>query len=193
VICFCRTIVSGGCLKSPKTNNKNRIKKSVHFDWHMPREIRSTSPSTHSNYRLPVTVTSSFLSTSNISNTDNDEQRKKNDGEAVKEKEKIETTRRTIITTTPLTTHTIHRSFSLSPSPQSKEEKNDSRRHREEKKKENVDKLNSITSPRVTTAATHLYCTTNDAASVTFNDDVSQLKEPNGTNNHHTSTNDPLY
>jgi hypothetical protein len=176
VICFCRTIVSGGCLKSPKTNNKNRIKKSVHFDWHMPREIRSTSPSTHSNYRLPVTVTSSFLSTSNISNTDNDEQRKKNDGEAVKEKEKIETTRRTIITTTPLTTHTIHRSFSLSPSPLSRGENNDSRRHRQEKK-ENVDELNSTLTRRVSTAAAHLHCTPN-ASTVNYN--ISSTKKLNG-------------
>jgi hypothetical protein len=153
----------------------------------LPTEIQSTFPLTRNNDQPTVTVTSSSLFTGNRT-SDSDEQKKKYDGETVQEKE-----RRTIITTIPLTTHTIHRSFSLSPSPQSKEEKNDSRRHREEKKKENVDKLNSITSPRVTTAATHLYCTTNDAASVTFNDDVSQLKEPNGTNNHHTSTNDPLY
>ncbi|CAF3648633.1 unnamed protein product [Rotaria sordida] len=176
-------IVGSSCLKSQKkdnnnnnNNNKNQTKKSVHFGWHLPKQIRSTSPSTHWN-----------------SNSDNDIQTKKNYGEKVEEKEKIEITRRTIKTTTaPLSTNTIHRSFSLSPSLLSKEENNDSRRHRQEKK-ENVDELNrtTTTSGRATTAATHFHCTTK-AATVTFNDgnqNISSTKEPNGTNNFNTSGN----
>ncbi len=202
-----RTIVSNsGCLKSPtSTGSNNRIKKSVHFDWHLPKEIRSTSPSpvkinSNSNYRPTVTIASSSSSSSSLSNGngngDNDEQKKLYDDQhdvgTLKEKERIETTRRTI-STNPLTTttNTILRSFSLSPSPLSKEENNDSRRHREEKK-ENVDEQNCTTSRRVTTAATHLHCTTT-TATVTFNDgsnNVSQKKESNSTNNSNTSTND---
>jgi hypothetical protein len=193
---------SNGCLKSPtNTNNSNRIRKSVHFDWHLPKEIRSTSPlpvneSCSSNYRPTVAIAySSSLSNGN-GNGDNDEQKKLYDDQrdvgTLREKERIEKTRRTF-TTNPLTTTTskILRSFSLSPSPLSKEENNDSRRHREEKK-ENVDEPNCTTSRRVTTAATHLHCTTT-AATVTFNDgsnNVSQKKESNSTNNSNTSTND---
>ena len=147
-----RTIISGGCLKSKK--NPNRTKKSVHFDWHSPTEIQSIS----NNDQPSVTVTSSSLSLD-----DNDEEKKQNDGETVKEKERIETTRRTIMTTTtPLTTHTIHRSFSLSPSPLSKEENNSNRRHRQVKK-ENVDELN--------------------CRRVTFNCNISPTKKSNGMNN----------
>ena len=183
-ISFSRTIVSGGCLKSNK-HNINQKKKSVHFDWHLPTEVQTSSPTTRSNYRLPVTVTSSSMFTSN---SDNDEQKKKIHGETGEEKEKNETTRRTlIITTIPLTTNTIHRSFSLSPSPPSKKENNDSRRFRQEKK-ENVDELNCPTSRQVTTAATHLYCTTN-TATVTGNYNIS----PNGTNNSHTSMTDLFF
>ncbi|CAF2658268.1 unnamed protein product [Rotaria sp. Silwood2] len=189
--------IYGSCLKSHKkdinnnnnNNNNNQIKKSVHFGWHLPKEIRSTSPSTHCNYLPSVTVTSSSSSTGN-SNSDNDIQTKKNYGEKVEEKEKIETTRRTINTATPLSTNTIHRSFSLSPSPLVKEENNDRRRHRQEKK-ENVDELKCTTSGRVTTAATHFHCATK-AATVTFNDgnqNISSTKEPNGTNNFSTSGN----
>jgi len=161
---FSRTIISG-CLKSHKNKN-NRTKKSVHFDWHSPTEFQSTSSNNHPS----VTVTSSSLSTGN---NDNDEQKKKNDGETVKEKERIETTRRTIMTTTtPLTTHTIHRSFSLSPSPLSKEENNYNRRHRQVKK-ENVDELNCTTSRRFT-----------------FNSNISPTKKSNGMNNLNGSMND---
>ncbi len=208
-ICIYRTIVSNnGCLKSPtNTNSNNRIKKSVHFDWHLPKEIRSTSPSpvkisSSSNYRPTVAIASSSSSSPSSSlsngngNGDNDEQKKLYDDQhdvgTLREKERIETTRRTI-STNPLTTttNTILRSLSLSPSPLSKEENNDSRRHREEKK-ENVDEQNYTTSRRVTTAATHLHCTTT-TATVTFNDgsnNVSQKKESNSTNNSNTSTND---
>jgi hypothetical protein len=163
-----RTIVSGSCLKLHK-NKKNRVKKSVHFDWHSPTEI----PSTSDNYYPSVTVTSSSLSTGN---NDNDEEKKKNDGETVKEKERIETTRRTIMTTTPLTTpHTIHRSFSLSPSTLSKEENNYNRRHRQVKK-ENVDELNCTTSRRVTS-----------------NYNISPTKKVNGMNNFNGSMNDLFF
>ena len=158
-----KNILSHGCLKSSKTK-LNRIKKSVHFDCHTPIEIDSSPTS--------VIVTSSSLSTVNDEKKKNDD-----DGETVKEKERIETTRRTIIcsptTTTPsssLTTHTIHRSFSLSPSPILKEENNYNRRHRQVKK-ENVDELN---------------CTTTSNSSsrrVTFNDHISPTKKANGMNN----------
>lgn len=147
-----RTIVRNSCLKSHKT----RPKKSVHFDWHLPTDISSTSNNSHSS----AIVTSSSLSTGN---SDNDEQKKKNDSKTIKEKERIETTRRTIINTTPLTT--IHRSFSLSPSPLSKEENNYNRRHRQVKK-ENVDEVNSTTSRRVT-----------------FNNNISPTKKVNGMKN----------
>ena len=102
------------------------------------------------------------------------------------------------MTTTINTTNTILRSFSLSPSPLSKEEEeeeesnNDSRRQdEEEEKKENVDEQPycTTTSRRVTTAATHLHCTTN-TTTVTFNDginNVSQKKESNSSNNSNTS------
>ncbi len=201
-ICTHRTIVSNhGCLKSPtNTNSNHRIKKSVHFDWHSPEEIRSLSSSpvkisSTSNHRPTVTIASSS-SALTTGNGDNDEQKKLYDDQhdvgTLREKERIETTRRTI-SPSPLTTttNTIHRSFSLSPSPLSKEENNDSRRHREEKK-ENVDEANCTTSRRVTTAATHLHCTTT-TATVTFNDgsnNVSQKKESNSTNNSNTSMND---
>ncbi|CAF3030237.1 unnamed protein product [Rotaria sp. Silwood2] len=192
------TVCSNGCLKSPtNTNNNNRMKKSVHFDWHLPKEIRSRSPSSvnldcNSNYQQTVAIaSSSSLSNGNGNSGDNDEQKKlcddQRDVETSREKERIETTMRTI-TTNPLTTttntSTILHSFSLSPSPLSKEEGNDSRPYREEKK-ENVDEPNCITSQRVTTAATHLHCTTT-TATVTFNDgsnNVLQKKESNGTNN----------
>jgi len=160
-------IIGGGCLKLHK-NKTNRTKKSVHFDWNLSTEI----PSTSNNYHPSVTVTSSSMSTGNNSNSDNDEQKKKNDGETVKEKERIETTRRTIMTTNPLTTHTIHRSFSLSPSPLSKEENNYSRRHRQVKK-ENVDELNCTTSRRAT-----------------FNYNISPTKKVNGMNNINGSMNE---
>ncbi|CAF1625865.1 unnamed protein product [Rotaria magnacalcarata] len=192
-----KSIAGGSCLKSqnkPNNNNNNKTKKSVHFDWHSPKEIRSISPSTHCNYRPSVTVTSSSLSTANIDD-DNDIQTKKNYGEKVveQEKEKIETTRRTINATSPLSTNTIHRSFSLSPSPFLKEENNDGRRHRQEKK-ENVEHLNCTTttsSGRATTAATHLHYNTN-AATVTFNDGKQKIlprKEPNGMNSFNTNGN----
>jgi hypothetical protein len=126
---FSRKTSNGSCLKSSKTN---RTKKTVHFDWHPPIEIQSTS----NNYHPSVTVTSST--------NDNNDEKKLNDGETVKGKERIETTRRT----SPLTTHIIHRSFSLSPSPLTKEENN--RRHRQQVKKENVDELNCTNSRRVT-------------------------------------------
>lgn len=95
------------------------------------------------------------------------------------------------MTTTTATTNTILRSFSLSPSPLSKEESNnDSRRQGEEEKKENVDEQPyCTTSRRVTTAATHLHCTTN-TTTVTFNDgtnNVSQKKESNSSNNSNTN------
>ncbi|CAF3317349.1 unnamed protein product [Rotaria socialis] len=190
-------IAGGSCLKSqnkPNNNNNNKTKKSVHFDWHSPKEIRSISPSTHCNYRPSVTVTSSSLSIGNIDG-DNDIQTKKNYGEKAveQEKEKIETTRRTINTTSPLSTNTIHRSFSLSPSPFLKEENNDSRRHRQE----NVEHLNCTTtsSGRATTAATHLHYNAN-AATVTFNDGNQKIlptKEPNGTNSFNTNGNNLTY
>lgn len=131
------------------------------------------------------------------SNDDNDIQTKKNYGEKVEEKEKIETTRRTIITnSSPLSTNTIHRSLSLSPSPLLKEENNDSRRHRQEKK-ENVDQLNCTTTTRgrLRTAATHFHYNTN-ATIVDFNDgnqNISATKEPNGTNSFNTSKNDLFF
>ena len=78
--------------------------------------------------------------------------KKSNDGETVKEQERR---------TSPLTTHIIHRSFSLSPSPFNNEE--NSRRHRQQVKKVNVDELN---------------CTTNRR--VTFNDNISPTKTSNG-------------
>ncbi|CAF4084401.1 unnamed protein product [Rotaria sp. Silwood2] len=59
------TVCSNGCLKSPtNTNNNNRMKKSVHFDWHLPKEIRSRSPSSvnldcNSNYQQTVAIASS--------------------------------------------------------------------------------------------------------------------------------------
>ncbi|CAF3318582.1 unnamed protein product [Rotaria socialis] len=190
-------IAGGSCLKSqnkPNNNNNNKTKKSVHFDWHSPKEIRSISPSTHCNYRPSVTVTSSSLSIGNVDG-DNDIQTKKNYGEKAveQEKEKIETTRRTINTTSPLSTNTIHRSFSLSPSPFLKEENNDSRRHRQE----NVEHLNCTTtsSGRATTAATHLHYNAN-AATVTFNDGNQKIlptKEPNGTNSFNTNGNNLTY
>ncbi|CAM4916125.1 unnamed protein product [Rotaria socialis] len=190
-------VCSNGCLKSPtntNTNNNNRIKKSVHFDWHLPKEIlRSRSPipvdtDCISNYEQTVTIaSSSALSHGNGNSVDNDEQKKRYDDQrdvgALREKERIETTSRTI-TTNPLTTTTTNvRSFSLSPSPLSKRESSDSRPCREEEK-ENVDEPYCTTSQRVTTAA-HLHCTIT-AATVTFNDgsnNVSQKKESNGTNN----------
>lgn len=140
-----RTIVRNSCLKSYKT----RPKKSVHFDWHLSTDVPST-----------------------LSTNINTEEKKKNDSETIKEKEKIETARRTINPTTPLTTsHTIHRSFSLSPSPLSKEENNYNRRHRQVKK-ENVDELN---------------CTTTTSGSnsrrVTFNNNISTIKKLNGMKN----------
>ena len=52
--------------------------------------------------------------------------------------------------TSPLATHLIHRSFSLSPSPLSKEENNSNRRQRQQVKKEYVDELNANTTPPVT-------------------------------------------
>lgn len=198
---------SNGCLKPPtNTNNNNRIKKSVHFDWHLPKEIRSRSPTPVdqdciSNYEQTVTIaSSSSLSYGNGNSGDSDGQKKlcddQRDVETLREKKRIETTSRTI-TTNPLTTTTnnntttIVRSFSLSPSPLSRGEGSDSRPSRE-KKKENVDEPYSTTSQRVTTAAAHLHCTTT-AATVTFNDDsnnVSQKKESNGTNNSTISIND---
>lgn len=198
-------VCSNGCLKSStNTYNNNRIKKSVHFAWHMPREIRSplsspVSADCNSNYQPTVTIASSSSLRSGCGNGgDNEEQKKlcddQRDVETLREKEKIETTRRTI-TTNPLTTttntSTILRSFSLSPSPLLKEESNDGRPSTEEKK-ENVDEPNRSTTQRVTTAAAHLHCTTT-AATVTFNDgsnNVSQKKESNGTNNSNTSMND---
>jgi hypothetical protein len=127
---------SGSCLKSNKTN---RTRKSVHFDWHPPIEIQPTS----NNYHPSVTVTST---------NDNNEEKKSNVSETVKEQERR---------TNPLTTHIIHRSFSLSPSPLTNEENN--RRHRQQVKKENVDELNCTTSRRVT-----------------FNDNISPTKKSNG-------------
>lgn len=101
------TIVSNnGCLKSPtNTNNNNRIKKSVHFDWHLPKEIRSTTSSpvkinSPNNCRPSVTIASSSSSSSSSSsplsngnsNSDIDEQKKLFDDEhhveTLKEKEK---------------------------------------------------------------------------------------------------------
>ncbi|CAF3875516.1 unnamed protein product, partial [Rotaria magnacalcarata] len=190
-------VCSNGCLKSPtntNTNNNNRIKKSVHFDWHLPKEIlRSRSPmpvdtDCISNYEQTVKIaSSSSLSHDNGNSVDNDEQKKRYDDQrdvgTLREKERIETTSRTI-TANPLTTTTTNvRSFSLSPSPLSKREGSNSRPCREEKK-ENVVEPYCTTSQRVTTAA-HLHCTIT-AATVTFNDgsnNVSQKKESNGTNN----------
>ena len=185
------------------------MKKSVHFDWHSPEEIRSpVKIISSSNYRPTVTIASLPSALFNVNgNGDNDEQKKRCDDQhdvgTLREKERIDTTKRTSFTN-PLTTTAntiLLRSFSLSPSPLSKEEeeeqereeeeKNDSRRHREEKK-ENVDEANCTTTRRVTTAATHLHCTTT-TATVTFNDgsnNVSQKKESNSTNNSNTSTND---
>ncbi|CAF0835230.1 unnamed protein product [Adineta steineri] len=197
------SVSNNSCLKSPtNTNNNCRIKKSVHFDWHLPRNVRSTSSLPvkesycSSNYRPTVRIaSSSSLSNSNgNSNGDKEEQKKLCDDQrlvgTLREKDRIETTRRTITTNPLTTTNTILRSFSLSPSPLSKEESNnDSRRHRGEEKKENVDELNCTTSRRVTTAATHLHCTTT-TATVTFNDgsnNVSQKKESNSTNNSNTN------
>lgn len=167
-----KKMLNNGCLKSSKAK-VNRIKKSVHFDRNSPIEIDSSPTS--------VIVTSSSLSTVNDEKKKNDDD---DDGETVKEKEKIETTRRTIIcspttTSSSLTTHTIHRSFSLSPSPLFKEEENNSNRRHRQVKKENVDELNCTT-------------TSNSSSSrrVTFNDHLSPTKKANGMNNFNGSMND---
>ena len=193
------------CLRTSPPS-PHRPRKSVHFDWHLPTIIRSTSPSMYSNCQSTFAVASSSLSTGN-SGGNNDKQRKNFNGETVQEEKKrkknkkIETTRRTIITSIPLTTGTIHRSLSPSPSPppppppsHAKEKNNhDSRRRHREEREENVDELNCITSRRVT-AATHLHCPTPS----TF-DHVSQQRasknEANGTNDRRrrlSSRNDPI-
>ncbi|UJR08538.1 hypothetical protein I4U23_012800 [Adineta vaga] len=182
------TLHTNSCLKSQKINS-NRTKKSVRFDRHLPTEYRSPLPSTRTHYQLPVTLTSSCICNRT---SDNEEQKKKPHSETLEEKEKNEMTRRTIIANpTPLTTHTVHRSFSLSPSPPSKKENNVSRTSRQEKR-ENVDELNCMTPSRqVTTAATttHLYCTPHTTI-ITYKDgnyDTSSTKELNGTTNFPTS------
>ncbi|CAF0781271.1 unnamed protein product [Adineta steineri] len=60
------SVSNNSCLKSPtNTNNNCRIKKSVHFDWHLPRNVRSTSSLPvkesycSSNYRPTVRIASS--------------------------------------------------------------------------------------------------------------------------------------
>ena len=100
-----------------------------------------------------------------IVTNDDEEKKKKSDGETVKEKERR---------TNPLTTHIVHRSFSLSPSPLSKEENSHNRRHHRQVKKVNVDELNSIPTSR----------------RVTFNENISPTKKSNGMNNFNESMTD---
>lgn len=208
------------CLKSSNNihHTSNHRKKSVHFDWHLTPEVKRSTSSTSSlstssqlvkatcsNYRpTTVTIASSSSLVNENSNGDNDEQRRKDDEwrdvGTIREKERTETARRTIIAN-PLTNNkpsTIHRSFSLSSSTSlSNEESNDSRPYRkEEEKKENVDESNCTSSRRVTTAAVaaaHLQCTATTAP-VTFNDgsynNVSQKNESNSTNNCNLGMND---
>lgn len=203
---------NNGCLRSPtSTNPAARVKKSVHFDCHLPRHTRSISPTpgkescacrTNHHYCPAVTIASSSPLFISNGAGDNVEQRRRCDDQRVvgtlRERERIETTTSTTRTgaANPLTTatSTILRSLSLSPSPLSKEESNnDSRRRQREEKKENVDELNCTTSRRVTTAATHLQRTTT-TATVTFNDGndniVSSPAEATQTSCSDTSTYD---
>ena len=210
------TVCTNVCLKRPSNinnnknnnnnnnnNNINRIKKSVQFDWHVPKEIRPPltvkAGCCNNNYHSPVSITSpSSLSNGNTNGDNNDEQKKLYDSQrdigTPREKKKIETTRTIITNPLTITTSSILRSFPLSPSSPSKEQSHDSRRN-SEGEKENVDEPNYTTSQRVTTAATHLHCTTT-YATVAFNDGsngVSQKKESSTMDSSNASMDDLFF